>query len=63
MNRLEMERRIQYYSRQMPHHTLIEVLHYLDGLNRQQTSSSAKRFNTMKVPQVKVCLREELHER
>jgi hypothetical protein len=67
MSRLEIERKILHYSRQIPNHKLLEVLHYLELLNQQKAPLSkpepVKRFNTMKVPQVIVSPREELHER
>jgi hypothetical protein len=65
MSRLEIERKILHYSRQMPNYKLLEVLNYLELLNQQKAPSSppVKRFNTMKVPQVIVSPREELHER
>jgi len=65
MSRLEIERKILHYSRQMPNYKLLEVLSYLELLNQQKAplSRPVKRFNTMKVPQVIVSPREELHER
>ncbi len=65
MSRLEIERKILHYSRQMPNYKLLEVLNYLELLNQQKAPASqpVKRFNTMKVPQVIVSPREELHER
>ncbi|BAP56262.1 hypothetical protein THII_1965 [Thioploca ingrica] len=65
MNRLDIEWKILQYSRQLPESGLLEVLHYLEFLSQKNELQfkPIKRFNTMKVQQVIVVSREELHER
>ena len=65
MNRLEIEKKILQCSQQMPDDVLLEVLHYLEFLSQKiaPQNKPVKRFHTMKVQQVTVVPREELHER
>lgn len=65
MNRLEIEEKILRHSQQMPDYALLEVLHYIELLSHRITlqNKPTKRFNTMKVQQIIVVPREELHER
>ena len=64
MNRLDIEWKILQYSRQLPESGLLEALHYLEFLSQKNElqSKPIKHFNTMKVQQVIVVSREELHE-